>query len=498
MGKSLWVGLVATAHRLDALFRRLVGEENDLLRHFLWAALPLLVVALLVINWTMGPNEARGPAAPAAPGESIQDRQEDAREAERLKQEQARRREIARKAEQDRQREAAETARKKADEEKQRQEREAEEKRLAAAEESRHAAENPPAAQPAPEVAAPASTRTDADAWKTKAEQFARDHLGRFIDDEPLIEGQAEIPLDILPPAQATTTWFLGNGRIYLENPTITYAFGDGFEKELPDVRYEVPKLAADLHLKSAFVELHPRDNVLQLVVGGTLPDSPRGSEDDKKARTAEQPLVDLKLRCQKISALIYQPVLRPGGSAPAGGTPAVSATPAASPSATPPNREPADAASPPAIDGAFHYEARVLTKLRAPLMARVKFVVIGAGGKKLPSELRQSVIVGSLLFEKNKEGMIRLIETPQIQVQEVGAPMTNLIYQGAVSLRPQIRFSRRPANRFQSKFELVAVSTGQPIEPVEQDREYTVRFEISAGGLEKLMQLLEGHKPPP
>ena len=56
-----------------------------------------------------------------------------------------------------------------------------------------------------------------------------------------------------MPPASATTTWFLGNGRIYLENPSVTYAFGDGFEKELPDVRYEVPKLAADLHLKSAF-----------------------------------------------------------------------------------------------------------------------------------------------------------------------------------------------------------------------------------------------------
>jgi hypothetical protein len=126
--------------------------------------------------------------------------------------------------------------------------------------------------------------------------------------------------------------------------------------------------------------------------------------------------------------------------------------------------------------------------------MATVKFVVIGAGGKKLPSELRQSVIVGSLLFEKNKEGTIRLFETPQIQTQEAGTPMTNLIYQGAVSLRPQIRFFRRPADRFQTKLELVAVSTGQPIEPVEQDREYTVRFEISAGGLEKLQGLLEGH----
>jgi hypothetical protein len=206
------------------------------------AALVAMLVALgaAVAYYIIGNQEVAVPpkdsAATPSSGEQAHDRQEDAREAERLKQEEAGRREIARKAEQDRQREAAEAARKKVDEEKQRQEREAEEKRLAAAEEARHAAKNPPVAQPAPEVAAPASTRTDADAWKTKAEQFARDHLGRFIDDEPLIKGQAEIPLDIMPPAPATTTWFLGNGRIYLENPKATYPFGDGFEKELPQV----------------------------------------------------------------------------------------------------------------------------------------------------------------------------------------------------------------------------------------------------------------------
>jgi hypothetical protein len=125
--------------------------------------------------------------------------------------------------------------------------------------------------------------------------------------------------------------------------------------------------------------------------------------------------------------------------------------------------------------------------------MAKVRFAVTAEGGKKLPPNVRQSAVIGSLLIEKNKEGMIRLIETPEIQVQETGAPMVNLIYQDAVSLRPQIRFFRRPADRFQSKLELAAVSTGQPIEPVEQDREYVVRFEIGAAGLDKLMHLLEG-----
>ena len=32
---------------LDTLLRRLVGEDNDLLRYFLWAALPLLLLAAI-------------------------------------------------------------------------------------------------------------------------------------------------------------------------------------------------------------------------------------------------------------------------------------------------------------------------------------------------------------------------------------------------------------------------------------------------------------------
>jgi hypothetical protein len=525
-------------------------------------------------------------------------------------------------------------------------------------------AEHPPQPpiKPAPEVEATAPVRTTADDWKSRAERFARGHLGRFIDGEPLIEGLAEIPLDILPPAPATATWFLGNGRIYLDNGT--YPFGDGFEKELPEVRYEIPALAADLHLKSAFVELHPRGDVLQLVVGGVPADLPGASEAEKKARTADlkrriemltprlrayrrpntpddqkdkafqaiielaqikfppvpprpnpgdpkyknrpdlynadvqayrnasaqneavraavpetgtrrlreyqqtldslqkesrpavsqarresdPALMALKQRCRSISALIYQPVLRSGESVPAGdkpsnpaekavgpavpasppptlklhwnggttmtGGPAVPARPPATaenPSAEPPSTPPPETAGPetappaapphhdptaaslPAIDGAFHFEKRPITGLRAPVMAKVRFAVTAEGGKKLPPNVRQSAVIGSLLIEKNKEGMIRLIETPEIQVQETGAPMVNLIYQDAVSLRPQIRFFRRPADRFQSKLELAAVSTGQPIEPVEQDREYVVRFEIGAAGLDKLMHLLEG-----
>ena len=43
MGKSLWGGLVAASRPLDQLFRRLVGEENDILRYFLWDVFAVLL-----------------------------------------------------------------------------------------------------------------------------------------------------------------------------------------------------------------------------------------------------------------------------------------------------------------------------------------------------------------------------------------------------------------------------------------------------------------------
>ena len=619
--------------------------------------LVLLGVALVVLNRRGGPQETTTISGKV-------DATADSSE-ERLQRQAARQKEMARKAEEDRQREAAEAAQ----EESQRQEREAEAKRRAAAEEAKslatgatvdspdrsrtagqassgtHAEQGEPPVKLTPEAEPSPPPRAAAEDWKSKAERFAHEHLGRFIDGEPLNDGRAEIPLDVLPAAPPATTWFLGNGRIYLDNGT--YPFGDGFERELPEVRYEIPKLAADLHLKSAFVELHKGDQVLRLVVGGVPADPLGGSEADNKARmadlnrrinmliaklrtyrgvnTADEPrdeafraiielaqikfppvpprpdpgdpryhappdrpdvfnserynadvnaykdalaqndavraavpeigtrklreyqqaleslqrgprqsesqarrendpaLAALKQRCQRISALIYQPVLRHGESAPAGDGPSAPAgQPAAKsqlqldPATTPetqaagansaavndagtkddrggPNRGHALAGQPPSIDGAFRIEKRPITGLRAPVMAKVRFVVNAEGGKKLPPVLRKSAVIGSLLIEQNKEGVIRLIETPEIEVPEMGVPMTNLIHQDTVSLRPQIRFFRRPADRFQSKLECVAVSNGAAIEPVESDSEYIVRFEISDVGLGKLLRLLDG-----
>jgi hypothetical protein len=342
-----------------------------------------IIAALWMAYRLVFSPEQEDSATQVSSGEANRDRQEDTRQAEKLKQEEAQRREIARKAEQDRQREAAEEAQKKAaEEERQRQEREAAERRREEAEKARRMAEKPSPTHSAPQVAVAAPPRPDANAWKAKAERFAQEHLGRLIDDEPLVDGKAKIPLDTLPPAPATTTWFLGNGRIYLDDGT--YAFGEGFEKNAPEVRYEIPALAADLHLKSAFVVLHEQGDVLQLAVGGVAADAPGGSDADKKTRITEleqrintllamrrtnraadepdreedeasnairelresreelealknesrqtmskvrrgnsQWLVALKQRCRSISALIYQPVLRHGGAAGAPSNPA-------------------------------------------------------------------------------------------------------------------------------------------------------------------------------
>jgi cell division protein FtsN len=234
--------------------------------------------------------------------------QEPASQAEKLKQQEARRREMALKAAQDRRRKAAKKTRTKDAEDAQppndRQDQELqalaveksedmEEKPLPPGKEKPQPAkkkprpvEEPPPAEPASPVIPPPPLRADDNAWKAKAEQFARDHLGRLIDDKPLSDGKASIPLDDLPAAPATSTWFLGNGRIYVEDGA--YAFGEGFEHAQPETRYEIPALAAALHLKSVFVVMHQQGDVLQLAVGGVGNDLSAGSDADRKARITE------------------------------------------------------------------------------------------------------------------------------------------------------------------------------------------------------------------
>jgi formylglycine-generating enzyme required for sulfatase activity len=70
-GKWRLASFATVARCLDGLFRRLVGEENDLLRYFLWAALPLLLLlAVWAGIWALTPSPVPpvpwklGPIAP--------------------------------------------------------------------------------------------------------------------------------------------------------------------------------------------------------------------------------------------------------------------------------------------------------------------------------------------------------------------------------------------------------------------------------------------------
>ncbi|MGA2031339.1 MAG: formylglycine-generating enzyme family protein [Thermoguttaceae bacterium] len=69
-GILLLRGFAAAARPLDRLFRRLVGD-NDLLRYFLWAALPLLLLAAVWLgtssNWQTSSAPAATEKSPGAP-----------------------------------------------------------------------------------------------------------------------------------------------------------------------------------------------------------------------------------------------------------------------------------------------------------------------------------------------------------------------------------------------------------------------------------------------
>jgi serine/threonine protein kinase len=59
--------LAAAARPIDALLRRFVGEENDILRYFLWAALPLLLlVAIWAAIWGLTPSTTSWKLRPIA------------------------------------------------------------------------------------------------------------------------------------------------------------------------------------------------------------------------------------------------------------------------------------------------------------------------------------------------------------------------------------------------------------------------------------------------
>ena len=68
MRRSLVSVLTFTVRVVDRLFARLVGEENDILRYFLWAASPfLLLLAVWAGNWALTPPPTPSNLQPSAP-----------------------------------------------------------------------------------------------------------------------------------------------------------------------------------------------------------------------------------------------------------------------------------------------------------------------------------------------------------------------------------------------------------------------------------------------
>ena len=67
-GKSLWGGIVAAGPSFDGLLRRFLGEENDILRYFLWVLIPLLLVGAVCVGiWVSTPSPAPWKLRPIAP-----------------------------------------------------------------------------------------------------------------------------------------------------------------------------------------------------------------------------------------------------------------------------------------------------------------------------------------------------------------------------------------------------------------------------------------------
>ena len=78
------------------------------------------------------------------------------------------------------------------------------------------------------------AARPQADAWKLEAEQFAREHAGKFFDEAPLTNGELPIPADVLPAAADAGGLFLGGGFLHFDHAI--FAFGAGFHTRPPPV----------------------------------------------------------------------------------------------------------------------------------------------------------------------------------------------------------------------------------------------------------------------
>jgi hypothetical protein len=143
-----------------------------------------------------------------------------------------------------------------------------------------------------PKVASPPSSAEDspemeaektetAEDWAGRAEQFAREHGGKFFDGVTLEDLRFDAPPDAIPPLAGSL--FLGPGRLLGEGGV--YAFGEEPTQGGPTRRHAIPKLAQTLGLGSVWVELVSSPEAVTIVVRGEVGDEKSKPEDGDQQR---------------------------------------------------------------------------------------------------------------------------------------------------------------------------------------------------------------------
>ena len=172
--------------------------------------------------------------------------------------------------------------------------RDAEEAARIAAEMQAAAAEQQ-AGQPPPRSTGEATRQLEM-AWKAGAEQYARGHAGKFFYQQPLDNGQFEIPPESIALLAHPPLLFLGEGKLQFGSES--YIFGETFRSRPPVARQEIPGLAAELGLESVYVEVQPQPTGTYLSVTGAPYALRRESAGEMKRR-----IEPLERRMNKIRA---------------------------------------------------------------------------------------------------------------------------------------------------------------------------------------------------
>ena len=117
--------------------------------------------------------------------------------------------------------------------------------------------------------------------WKTRAEQFAKEHSGKFFNERILDDGRLRIPEDMIPPESEDSQLFLGAGVLYFDNAIFT--FGAYFENEPPSTRREIPQLAQTFGVPSVYVELRAQPSGVSIVLDALPNVMPDDTDAQKK-----------------------------------------------------------------------------------------------------------------------------------------------------------------------------------------------------------------------